>query len=530
MSKTYLVALREYMENIRTKAFWIGILAFPVILILSFTVPMLLEKKKDVRTYAVLDESGWLLEAVEERAASPDLEKVFFAVVEKHEKRGKEFEALPETLRGLAPVLAGLEDDQIRMTASFFAAASRPEGFSKLDGADIPEAVREGIEKFHQSVREWWKALPPEEAQKYGSGLSKSRYARVDVDLSVPDPREKLNNLINEDKLFAFFVIGRDPVEGNEGCKYVSNNLTDDDLKNWFSRLATEEVRLRRIHEAGLDEEVARKIQEYLYFESKQISEEGVEEEVEGTDKVRQWAPAVFTYLLWISVFMISQMLLTNTIEEKSNRIMEVLLSSVSPLELMSGKIVGIASTGLTMVISWVVFFIAGIKLMPFFFDQMPDFDLAQIVRDPVYIASFLIYFVLGYLLLASIFVGIGSVCNSLKEAQNLMSPVTIIMIVPLFAMVPVVRDPNGTIAKVLSYIPPFTPFVMMNRAAGPPTTAEYVATTALLAVSIIFVLWAAAKVFRIGILMTGKPPKFLEIMRWIRTPVGQVHVKQEDS
>jgi len=79
------------------------------------------------------------------------------------------------------------------------------------------------------------------------------------------------------------------------------------------------------------------------------------------------------------------------------------------------------------------------------------------------------------------------------------------------------VRDPNGTLAKVLSYIPPFTPFVMMNRAAGPPETWEYAVTTVLLVASIAAAFWAAAKIFRVGILMTGKPPKLGELWRWVR-------------
>jgi ABC-2 type transport system permease protein len=91
----------------------------------------------------------------------------------------------------------------------------------------------------------------------------------------------------------------------------------------------------------------------------------------------------------------------------------------------------------------------------------------------------------------------------------------------PLLVMIPISRDPNGTFAKVMSYLPPFTPFVMMNRAAGPPTMFEYVATTLLLVAAIAFTLWASAKIFRIGILMTGKPPKAMEILRWVRAPVG---------
>jgi ABC-2 type transport system permease protein len=112
--------------------------------------------------------------------------------------------------------------------------------------------------------------------------------------------------------------------------------------------------------------------------------------------------------------------------------------------------------------------------------------------------------------------VAIGASCNSLKEAQNLMTPMMILLMLPLMAMVPVGKDPNGTLATVLSFIPPFTPFVMMNRAAGPPAPWEYAVTTLLLVASVAVAFVAAAKVFRIGILMTGKPPKLGEIWRWI--------------
>jgi ABC-type Na+ efflux pump permease subunit len=222
-------------------------------------------------------------------------------------------------------------------------------------------------------------------------------------------------------------------------------------------------------------------------------------------------------------VFTIAQMLLTNTIEEKSNRLMEVLLSSVSPLQLMIGKIAGIAATGLAMLSTWLVCFFLATRYVPRLFGVELGFDLSVIASDPVYIASFLAYFLLGYLFYAALLVGIGSVCNSLKEAQNLMTPITLMLFVPLVAMVPISQDPNGTLARVLSYIPTFTPFAMMNRAAGPPSAMEYVLTSVLMVVSVAFVMWAAAKVFRVGVLMTGKPPRLGEILRWIRAPVGLV-------
>ncbi|MFO7765948.1 MAG: cobalamin-dependent protein, partial [Pelovirga sp.] len=129
--------------------------------------------------------------------------------------------------------------------------------------------------------------------------------------------------------------------------------------------------------------------------------------------------------------------------------------------------------------------------------------DLTGLATNPVYLGSFLVYFLLGYLLYAALLAALGSVCNTLKEAQTLAIPVQGVLFVPLLAMIPIGRDPSGTLAQVLTWIPPFTPFVMMNRAAQPPETWVYVATTVLLLVSIAGMTWLGAKVFRIGILMT---------------------------
>ena len=510
-ARTYLVARREYFENLRTKTFWIGICAFPLILCLAIAVPLWLDKKKDVRKYAVIDSSGWLLQAVEERADGPDLAKVFRRWIRELRKSKSDLAGVPAALRPqIEDMLAKIDDSQIEVAARVFASLTGPDAAK----VTLPEPVLEKVRSSHEAIRKWWKSLPPKEAEELASGLSKSRYQRVEVDPAWKDPEAELNKLLASEQVFAYFVIGKDPLGSSDGCRYVSNNLTDDGLRRWFASLASDEIRARRLAQKKIDEATAAWIQEPLRFEEKKVGEEGEVEEVKKEDTLRQHAPVVFVYVLWISIFTIAQLLLTNTIEEKSSRIIEVLLSSLSPGQLMVGKILGIAATGLTIVGSWVLFFIAAIKCLPFFLEEMPDIDLAAVIRDPAYIASFLVYFLLGYLFYAAFFVAIGSVCNSLKEAQNLITPVMLVLMVPLMAMVPISQDPNSSLAKLLSYIPPFTPFVMMNRAAGPPSALEYVLTTLLLLVSVAGTFLCAGKVFRMGVLMTGKPPRLGEVLR----------------
>ena len=159
-----------------------------------------------------------------------------------------------------------------------------------------------------------------------------------------------------------------------------------------------------------------------------QGKEEG-EEEVSMADLVREWAPLGFVYLLWVALMTIAQMLLNNTIEEKSNRIIEVLLSSVTTTELMAGKLMGIAGVGLTMLFAWVLSLVGVLSFM-----AGPEAEwaghLLDILASSGFLTYFLLYFLLGYLLYAGVFLAIGSVCNTLKEAQNFMSPLMLLMMV----------------------------------------------------------------------------------------------------
>lgn len=506
MRKIALVAWREYLDNVRTKGFWIGILAFPLIIALSATVPFLLTKAKEARTYAVLDHSGFVLKEVEKRVLAEDLGVVLEAAAERYREGGKAWERLPEVVRNAGLVYVSLEEEQRQ--AFIFALA-----VVEAD-ASLADEVAVKVPELAGGLEAWWRRVSAEALDDLDLELSRSRYAHVVLTEGDRD-QAVLSRMINDGELFAYFVIGADPVTSDEGCKYVSLNLTDRELRGWFGRQVSQVVRARRIEREGLDAPVAGWLQEPVRFAARKVDKRGSEEEVSSVDTARQWAPMAFVYLLWIAVFTNSQALLTNTIEEKSTRVIEVLLSSISPFELMAGKIAGMAASGLTVVGTWAICIGIALTVVPEMLGASGA-SFGGIAVDPLYLLSFIFYFLSGYLLYASLLVGIGSVCNSLKEAQNLMLPIMIPLMVPLMAMVLISQDPNGTLARVMSFIPLFTPFIMMNRAAGPPPLWEYLATTVLMIVSIYLAVRGAGKVFRIGILMTGKPPRLREIVRWL--------------
>ena len=129
----------------------------------------------------------------------------------------------------------------------------------------------------------------------------------------------------------------------------------------------------------------------------------------------------------------------------------------------------------------------------------------------------FVFYYFAGYALYSGVFLAIGSLCNTLKEAQAMMMPMIMIQIIPLAMMVFVVRDTNNTIVRAMSWFPLFTPYLMMNRAAADPPLIDVVGTTIVLLISIAFVLWLSGKVFRMGVLRTGQPPRLIELLRMMR-------------
>jgi ABC-2 type transport system permease protein len=527
MGKAVLVAMREYVENLRTKTFWIGIFIFPVLMTLGLVVPQLLSDKVDIRDYVVVDESGDMLAAVENRAAFPDLAKVM-REARRLDKKGEDLQLFPPDIVAIIEYTRDFPEKDFELSVkacvlSYDPNAENKEILALVRSRNPSVDIDIARVKVTDGIRSWWRGLDPEEAKKFGSSLDRSRYRRIVPEDLGDDPEATLNGMVDSGEIFAWIKIGKDPVNDGSGCKYVSNNQTDYSLRKWFERLANDEILERRFKAEEIDKARYKEILKPVTFTELKVGEAGQEVTVGAADKVRQWVPVGFAYMLWIAVFTVAQMLLTNTVEEKSNRLIEVLLSSVSPLQLMGGKIAGIAATGLTITVSWVLFLFLGVKFGPALLGSPLEIDISFIFRDPVYVSSFLAYFVMGYLFYAAFLVGLGSVCNSLKEAQNLMQPVMIIMIVPLLAIIPVAQDPNGNLATFLSYVPPFTPFIMMNRSAGPPPAAEYVITSLLLLASVALALLGAAKVFRIGILMTGKRPTLREILRWLGRSQGSV-------
>jgi ABC-type Na+ efflux pump permease subunit len=212
--------------------------------------------------------------------------------------------------------------------------------------------------------------------------------------------------------------------------------------------------------------------------------------------------------LLMMSVMTSGQQLMTNTIEEKSSRVVEMLLSAVSPMELMTGKIIGQLGVGLLIMLLYGGVGIAGLIVSSLF-------GLVKIST----LMYAMLFFVIAFFMIASMMGAIGAAVNEVREAQTFMMPIILTIMIPYMLWMPISRDPNATYAVVLSFIPPINPFVMILRmtSSTPPPVWQVWLSILIGIVGVYVALRMAAKVFRIGLLMYDKPPNFKTLIKWIR-------------
>lgn len=233
----------------------------------------------------------------------------------------------------------------------------------------------------------------------------------------------------------------------------------------------------------------------------------------------------IFVFLIFGMVLGYGQMVMRSVIEEKNSRIMEVLISSVTPFQLMLGKIVGLGAATFTQVAIWVVLG-AGIYSMKGALNI--DAAIDRLVFNPVIVIFFVLFLTTGYLLFSTIFALVGSIVNSEKEAQNFVMPISLSLILPVMLAIHIVQEPNSTLSVALSFIPIFTPTMMLIRVVFlAPTLSSYTPFTGIIGeaiigfvivcITLVILIWVTSKIFRIGILMYGKRPTLPEIIKWVK-------------
>lgn len=305
-------------------------------------------------------------------------------------------------------------------------------------------------------------------------------------------------------------------VEGNGGgFVWRSVNLADLQTVEAVQQSLREVVRRKRVHDAGLDASIAGEILAPVDIAYRRISEEGEDE----SDATAEFLVTFFSAFVGIMLFMLlilttGQTLVRGLVEEKSNRIMEILVGTTRPTELMWGKLLGLSALGLTQVLAWAL--LGGGVLLFFSSSALVPAGMLSSALEPLPLV--LIYLMLGYLFYAAIFVGAGSLVTTEQEAQFVTQYITMLIAAPLAFAIVVMQDPNAPWVEAISYIPFLTPALMMLRVvASDPGVGTVAGTIAVLLLSTAAVTWGASRIFQTAILLYGKRPSMREVLRWMR-------------
>lgn len=327
-----------------------------------------------------------------------------------------------------------------------------------------------------------------------------------DLEASDAEQRRALATvMVAEDEIEGYFTIPASAFDSGK-VEYRAENVSNFRVAERFSRTIEEIIVARRLSERGYDPELVRKMTTDI--EVKAIKVTGKGEESESGFMEVFFSAYIFIMMLMFMVMTSGQLLIRSVVEEKSNRVIEVLLSSCSAQDLMIGKILGLSGLGLLQILIWgVIALVISLKT-------------GATVVSPEHILLLLVYFILGYLMYSAIFVGAGSPVTTEQEAQQITTYVSLTLVFPIILAVPAMQNPDSTLIKVLTFIPLLTPaFMLMRIPIQMPPTWEILATVGMLLFFTAFSMWAAGKIFRIAILVYGKRPTLAELSRWIRTP-----------
>jgi ABC-2 type transport system permease protein len=259
----------------------------------------------------------------------------------------------------------------------------------------------------------------------------------------------------------------------------------------------------RKLQQEGVSPDLASFIQSKVELKHIKVEDDGVEGKQDFL--ITFFSSFIFILLLMMMVVYSGQMLVRSMLEERSNRLIEVLISSSTPEELLAGKVIGLSSLGFTQIFIW---FLIGLALAGSSLIPLGAFEN---------ILPMLIYFVLGFLFYTTLFVGIGSVVTTEQEAQQITTYISLVLLLPVVIAMPAIQNPDFIVIKIFSYIPLTIPSVMLLRLnISHVTTNEIIFTILIMLLSLIIMIKVSAKIFRIGILSYGIKPTFKEILSWI--------------
>jgi len=471
MNKTLVIAQRDYFAAVKSKGFIIGLVLMPVMMFGSVIVSRLTKDIVDVtdKRVVVLDRT-------------PDA-AIYSVLSAASEKRNTDEIFEKENRRQRAAKFVFEIDQPADINDERAVSKQREQLSEQIRKGEIFAFIEVGQDLFTPTETAPPTAADADEIQK--------AVARLDID-AVLDKQAKLQG-------------------DNNIVRYYTNRPTYGDVKDFVQKVVTNVVIPRRMAGKKVDWDALAALakpplvsNQPLFFKE---SSGAVKQESKQGQFMSFILPLAMLLLMFIVVLIGASQLATNVVEEKQLRIAEVLLGSCRPFDLMMGKLLGGVGVALTLAAVYIIGAFIGAR----------EFGISKYLT-PSMIAWFVTFVVMAVFLYGGMFVAAGAAVTNIKEAQSLITPIMLVVMLPMFFFGQLINDPTGLIARVLTFFPFSSPMVTVMRLGVPPGLKlwECFLAAGITLVTTIAIVWAAGRIFRVGILMQGQPAKPAQIIKWI--------------
>lgn len=375
-------------------------------------------------------------------------------------------------------------------------------------------------ERSKQAAQEQLKNLTPDQEENMRRNMAQFQDSFKFVEFetagkSVDEIRADLASRIRSSQLDAYLIIPENYADESAKYEFFSRKSGDFIVNESLKDALDTAVRSQRLADANISEEQLKTLSRKVNWEVKRVDETGAEK----SDSGGFWAGFVIAFMIYLNLAIYGQVIMSAVVEEKETRIAEILFSSARPFELLMGKLVGVALAGLTQFAIWVISAALVLAFIaPMIIASGTDLPIPAI--SPLAIVYFLLFFIIGFFLYASIFALIGSMVTTVQEGGQFAFLPVMLMLCGFYFSFAVVRDPNSSLSFWASIAPFVAPMTMPVRIVTEMPPFWQVGLSVLInGATIAGLVWVASRVYRVGMLMYGKRATIPEVWKWIRQP-----------
>ncbi len=334
------------------------------------------------------------------------------------------------------------------------------------------------------------------------------------INSETSNTADSLKALLLKKKISGYVEIPVDAITDSTSVATLRvTNANDFTVEEFLSTHYRDALFSERLKTSGIDPDFVKHARQGAEFSTLKVSEEK-ETKDNGVGFIAGYITGMFLY---ISMILYGTLIMQSVIEEKNSRVIELLSSSVKPIDILIGKVLGVGLAGLVQVSVWATMFAAvSFFALPAVLSSLGS--SAGSIISPLSFIYFVLYFIFGYLMYATLYAGAGATVEQASDAQQVSMPITLLVILPIVMMTSVIQSPSSTSSVILSLIPFFSPILMLGRIfSETPPFWQIALSFVLMAATFFGVLWLSGKIYRTGILMYGKKYTLREIFKWLK-------------